>query len=70
MNFVRSGFVDLTNSSLWHFGIAGYGWSTTGVTYSSAASAHAYLLTFNNSAVTPSNGPHSRRLGLPVRCLV
>jgi len=53
-----------------NFGINGYGWSNTGVTYSSATSANAYNLNFNASGVNPSNGPNNRWNGFPVRFIL
>ena len=67
--FVRSGWVNLGNSTLRDFGSSGYGWSRTAITYSSPTSASAYDLYFVPSSVNPSRSS-SRWVGYPVRCLV
>ncbi len=58
---VRSGWIDLKNSTLGRFGIDGFNWSSISGTYP---------LHFTSSNVYPSNGPSTRSQGLPVRCLV
>ncbi len=68
--FVRSGWVNLNNSTLRSFGHNENVWSRSAAAYSSATSALAYPLYFNPSAVNPSHGPVDRYYGFPVRCLV
>ncbi len=68
--FVRSGWVNLNNSTLRSFGHNENVWSRSAAAYSSATSANAYYLAFNAGTVYPSRGPDNRWYGFPVRCLV
>ncbi len=67
--FVRSGWVNLNNSTMRRFGHDGHGWSKNPTSYSSPTSANTYNLAFTASGVNPSAN-YSRWYGLPVRCLV
>ena len=69
LDFVRSGLVAISHSSLRAFGLDGYKWSRSTTTYSPNTAINAYFLGFNIAGLNPSDN-RDRWLGFPVRCLV
>ena len=68
---VRSGNLNPNDGKSWNAGINGYWWSSRGSStrYDGVATPSAYNLNFNATGVYPSNGPHNRYYGFPLRCL-
>ena len=70
--FVRSGNFNLANTAgvLRNAGQNGNWWSSRGAdNVWGSAGLGGYNLEFNANGVRPSNGPHNRYLGFPLRCL-
>ena len=61
--FVRSGYVSISNSSLYAAGSIGYNWSHT-----SDSSIEAYRLSLDSTDIYPLFSSH-RFNGFPLRCL-
>ncbi len=65
-NYVRSGYLHVYYGAIRDTGVGGYEWSQQ----SHSRISYAYSLTFNHSAINPSNSGDARYIAFPVHAII